>query len=167
MSSFDFEFDSFAHDESFQSQINELMQAIQLQGDPELANRFADLRRRHKIDSEEDPPPNFHFDTAALTYEEVARHCAANGINLRRVVFVQGDRFSVSRNYAIGDQQILDEIASPSSVDIQQESAQLAFLDPKKTIVDWPLTLENFNNMIRQKHGLSNYTDTKALVSFS
>jgi hypothetical protein len=32
MSSFDF--DSFTRDESFQSQINELMQAIQLQEDP-------------------------------------------------------------------------------------------------------------------------------------
>jgi hypothetical protein len=59
MSSFDF--DSFAQDESFQSQINDLMQPIQDQGDPELANRFADLRRRHKIENEEDPPPNFHF----------------------------------------------------------------------------------------------------------
>ncbi len=146
-----FDFDSFARDESFQSQINDLMQAIQDQGDPQLANRFADLRRRHKIENEEDPQPNFHFETAALTYEEVARHCAANGINLRRVVFVQGDRFYVSRNYAIGENQVWDEIASPSSVDIQQESAQLAFLDPKKTIVDWPLTLDNLNAMIRQK----------------
>jgi hypothetical protein len=145
MSSFDC--DSFAHDESFQSQINDLMQAIQDQ----LANRFTDLRRRHKIENEADPQPNFHFETAALTYEEVARHCAANGINLRRVVFVQGNRFYVSRNYDIGENQVWDEIASPSSVDIQQESAQLTFLDPKKTIVDWPLTLDNLNAMIRQK----------------
>jgi hypothetical protein len=81
MSSLDF--DSFARDESFQSQINDLMQAIQDQVDPQLANRFTDLRRRHKIENEEDPQPNFHFETDALTYEEVARHCAANGINLR------------------------------------------------------------------------------------
>jgi hypothetical protein len=39
----------------------------------------------------------------------------------------------------MGENQIWDEIASPSSVNIQQESAQLAFLDPIKTIVDWPL----------------------------
>ena len=146
-----FDFESFAREESHQAQFNDFMQAIQENGNPELANRFADLRRRHRIENEEDPQPNFHFDTANLTYEEVARHCAANGINLRRVVFVQGDRFYVSRNYVIGENQVWDEIASPSSVDIQQESAQLAFLDTKKTIVDWPLTLENLNNMIRQK----------------
>ena len=82
-----FDFESFAREESHQAQFNDFMQAIQENGNPELANRFADLRRRHRIENEEDPQPNFHFDTANLTYEEVARHCAANGINLRRVVF--------------------------------------------------------------------------------
>jgi hypothetical protein len=146
-----FNFNDFARDEALQTQISEIMDAIQEQGDPALRERFANLRRRHKIENEQDPPPNFHFNTAALTYEDVTRHCAQNNLNLRRLVFVQGDRFYVSRNYALGENQVWDEIASPSSVDIQQESAQLAFLDPKKVIVDWPLTLENLNNMIRQK----------------
>ena len=146
-----FDFNDFAREEAFQGQLNDLMDAIQEQGDPALRERLDNLRRRHRIETEADPPPNFHFNTAALTYEDVTRHCAQNGINLRRVVFVQGDRFYVSRNYVVGENQVWDEIASPSTVDIQQESAQLAFLDPKKTIVDWPLTLENLNNMIAQK----------------
>ena len=146
-----FDFNNFARDEALQSQISELMDAIQEQGDPALRERFANLRRRHKIENEEDPPPDFHFNTTALTYEDVARHCAQNNLNLRRLVFVQGDRFYVSRNYVLGENQVWDQIASPSSVDIQQESAQLAFLDPNKIIVDWPLTLLNLNNMILHK----------------
>ena len=113
-----FNFNDFARDEALQTQISEIMDAIQEQGDPALRERFANLRRRHKIENEQDPPPNFHFNTAALTYEDVTRHCAQNNLNLRRLVFVQGDRFYVSRNYALGENQVWDEIASPSSVDI-------------------------------------------------
>ena len=71
-----FDFNNFARDEALQSQISELMDAIQEQGDPALRERFANLRRRHKIENEEDPPPDFHFNTTVLTYEDVARHCA-------------------------------------------------------------------------------------------
>jgi hypothetical protein len=145
-----FDFNDFAQEEAFKLQLNELMDAIQEQGDPALRERFDNLRRRHQIESEADPPPNFHFNTTALTYDDVVRHCAQNGINLRRVVFVQANRFYVSRNYAVDGDQVWDEIASPSTVDIQQEHAQLAFLDPSRKIVDWPLTLENLNLMIRQ-----------------
>ena len=42
-----FNFNEFARDEALQTQISEIMDAIQEQGDPALRERFTNLRRRH------------------------------------------------------------------------------------------------------------------------
>ena len=54
----------------------------------------------------------------------------------------------LSRDFAVGDDQIWDEVASPSAVDVHQEMPQLVFLDNEKKIVDWPMILANLNTII-------------------
>jgi formate dehydrogenase maturation protein FdhE len=56
-----FNFSEFARNEAFQAQINDIMSIMEDQADPAILARFANLRRKHKIETEEDPPPDFHF----------------------------------------------------------------------------------------------------------
>lgn len=146
-----FDFNDFARDQSMTALITQLADVVHEHGNDALREGITRFRRNNKIDTEEDQAPNFEFNFAARTYEQVLAHCAANGVNLRRCVFVQGDKFFVSRNYDIGDNQVWDEISSPSSVDVQQETSCLSFMDSRKTMVDWPTTLENLNSMITTK----------------
>ena len=145
-----FNFHEHSRESALQTQMNELMQAIQLGGN--LGERFDELRRRHKLDEQQAPVPEFQFRLNPNTYDDVRRHCSEHGINLRRVVLIQADRFYCARNYELdANDQIWDVIASSATVDLHQESSQLTFLDDKKTVVDWADTLARLNRMIDDK----------------
>jgi len=145
-----FDFKEHARDESIQSQFNELMDTVEEVGD--LRERFRNLRHRHRINNRENAAPNFYFTLNPILYNDVVRHCSENGINLRRVILIQADKFFVARNYELNpDNQTYDLIASSATVDIHHESSMLSFLDDRKTIVDFAETLNNLNQMTLSK----------------
>ena len=145
-----FNFDQFYQDHTAANYLRGITDV--LEGDvDELPQRLAAFRERFQIEAPRPEEAPFTFQLAARSYETVPDEARQANANLRRVTFVQGDRFFVSRGWNVGEDQIWDEVASPSSVDIHQESAQLSFLDSEKKIVDWPLTLSNLNRMIRHK----------------
>jgi len=145
-----FNFHEHSRESALQTQMNELMQAIQLGGN--LGERFDELRRRHKLDEQQAPVPEFAFRLNPNTYDDVRRHCSLHGINLQRVILIQGDRIFQSRGFEINaNAQIWDVIASSSTVDLLQESSQLTFLDDNETVVDWADTLARLNRMIDDK----------------
>ncbi len=145
-----FNFDQFFVDQQSNNYIRGLTEV--LDGDiAELPQRLQTFREKFKVETPPQEEQPFTFNLAARSYETIPAEAAANNANLRRVTYVQGDRFFVSRDFAEGDNQIWDEVASPSSVDVHQESSQLVFLDNEKRIVDWPMTLQNLNRMIASK----------------
>jgi len=145
-----FDFDRFYADHQSANYVKGLTEV--LDGDAaQLPQRLQAFRDKFKVEAPRQEEEPFQFQLAARSYETIPAEAAAANANLRRVTFVQGDRFFVARNFALGDDQIWDEVASPSSVDIHQESSQLTFLDADKKVVDWPLTLANLNRMIANK----------------
>jgi hypothetical protein len=146
-----FDFDSFARDESLKTLITEIADLVTENGNDALRQGMTRIRRRFNIEDNADPVPDFHFNLAARSWEDVVDHCARNNINLRLVTYTQGDKVYVSRNYAIGQAQVWEEVCYPGSADYQQESSQLSFLDNEKKMVDWVTTLANLNNMLTRK----------------
>ena len=117
----------------------------------QLPQRVQDFREKYKVESAPQEAEPFSFNLATRSYETSPAEAAAAGVNLRKVSFIQGDRFFVARDFDITDQQVWDEVAAPSSVDLQQESSQITYIDCDKKVVDWPLTLHNLNRMIASK----------------
>ena len=146
-----FDFESFARDESLKTLITEIADLVTENGNDALRQGMTRIRRRFNIENNADPVPDFHFNLAARSWEDVVDHCARNNINLRLVTYTQGDKVYVSRNYAVGQNQVWEEVCYPGSADYQQESSQLSFLDSEKKMVDWVTTLANLNNMLTRK----------------
>jgi hypothetical protein len=147
-----FDFKTFARDHQVTKLISELADIVSLEGDAEARRGEVEkFKKRFKIEIESDPKPDFHFDVTEDTYEKTLRECVEQGVNLRRVTFIQGDRVFVERELRPDGDQRWKEVASPSSVDIHQETAQLSFLDSEKKCVDWSTTLNNLNKMIKSK----------------
>jgi len=151
MASNTFDFHKFARDYQITSCINGLADVLSSVADHELNERIEKFKNEFKLKNGADPKPDFRFRITHDTYEQVLRDCSRRRIDLRRCTFIQGNRYFVERNYRIQGNQSYKEVAWPSSVDFQQEAAQLAFLDREKKHVDWPLTLNNLNDMIRDK----------------
>ncbi len=146
-----FDFTDFVREHQITSLVSELVDVVSNVENEQVQARVADFRTKYKLGVQGDPAPNFTFNLADRTYEEVLQHCRTNNVNLKRVTFVQGDRFFAERDYNEEGDQVWVEISSPSSVDVHQETAQLAYLDAGKKLVDWPTTLANLNLMIENK----------------
>jgi hypothetical protein len=146
-----FNFENFLADHQFSNWISDLTEV--LDGEAEgIPARLQAFREKFKIAPQRQEAEPFRFNLAQRSYETIPAEVLQAGRNLKRCTFVQGDRFFVSRNFQEEPlNQVWEEVASPSSVDIHAESAQLSFLDNEKTQVDWPLTLANLNRMIQNR----------------
>ncbi len=132
----DFDLDRFLSDHQTSNYVKELTDV--LSGDlAQLPQRVQSFRQKYKVEPTPQEAEPFQFALAARSYETVPAEAAAAGVNLRRVSFLQGDRFFVARDFNVNEaQQVWEEVASPSSVDLQQETSQIAFLDSDKKVVD-------------------------------
>ncbi len=146
-----FDFEQFARDETLKTLITEIADLVTENGGDAVRQGMTRIKRKFNIEDNADPVPNFQFNLAARSWDDVVNHCSQNGINLRLVTYTHGDKVYVSQNYAVGNDQIWEEICYPNSADYQQETSQLSFLDSEKKLVDWTTTLNNVNNMLTRK----------------
>jgi hypothetical protein len=150
-----FNFENFLADHQFSNWISDLTEVLDGEADG-IPARLQLFREKFKIAPQRQEAEPFRFNLAQRSYETIPAEVLQAGRNLKKCTYVQGDRFFVSRNFqeepiVDGVNQVWEEVASPSSVDIHAESAQLSFLDNEKKLVDWPLTLANLNRMIQNK----------------
>ena len=144
-----FDFDQHLNEHQLSARIADL--ASILERDPNLRPIVGEFKRKFKI-PDADQQPEFRFNLAERSFETIPEEVRAAHRNLKKVTYVQGDRFFVSRDFNEDpNTQIWDEVASASSVDLHAESSQLSFLDSEKKTVDWPQSLANLNRMIANK----------------
>ena len=144
-----FDFDQHLNEHQLSARIADL--ASILERDPNLRPIVGEFKRKFKI-PDADQQPEFRFNLAERSFETIPEEVRAARRNLKKVTYVQGDRFFVSRDFNEDpNTQIWDEVASASSVDLHAESSQLSFLDSEKKTVDWPQSLANLNRMIANK----------------
>ena len=146
-----FDFQSFTQDHQLSTLISGVTDLLSEGADPALVQKIKDFKEKFKLPNAQGDTPEFAFNLATDTYEEVPEKVFKDGKDLKKVTFVQADRFFVSDGYNENAPQKWKEVACPSTVDIHQESAQLTFLDSEKKHVDWPQTLNNLNEMIKSK----------------
>ena len=146
-----FDFQSFTQDHQLSTLISGVTDLLSEGADPALVQKIKDFKAKFKLPDAQGDTPEFQFNLTTDTYEEVPAKCFKDGKDLKKVTFVQADRFFVSDGYNENAPQKWKEVACPSTVDIHQESAQLTFLDCEKKHVDWPQTLNNLNEMIKTK----------------
>jgi hypothetical protein len=108
-----FDFDSFARDESLKTLITEIADLVTENGNDALRQGMTRIRHLFNIENNADPVPDFHFNLAARSWEDVVDHCSRNNINLRLVTYTQGDKVYVSRNYAIAQNQVWERSLLP------------------------------------------------------
>jgi len=144
-----FDFDQYKNEHELTARFADLANLLERQ--PNLQPVIRDFKQKFKI-PDEDPRPVFRFNLADRSFETIPTEVRAANRNLKKVTYVQGDRFFVARDFNEDpNTQIWEEVASASSVDLHAESSQLSFLDSEKRNVDWPQSLENLNRMIANK----------------
>ena len=125
-----FDFDQHLNEHQLSARIADL--ASILERDPNLRPIVGEFKRKFKI-PDADQQPEFRFNLAERSFETIPEEVRAARRNLKKVTYVQGDRFFVARDFNEDpNTQIWDEVASASSVDLHAESSQLSFLDSEK-----------------------------------
>jgi hypothetical protein len=143
-----FDFLSFTQDHQLSTLISGVTELLSEGADPALIRKIKDFKSKFKLPDSQGDTTEFTFNLTDETYEDIPARCLEEGKDLKKVSFIQADRFFVEQDLNENAPQRWKEVACPSTVDIHQESAQLTFLDSEKKHVDWPQTLNNLNEMI-------------------
>ena len=147
-----FDFGGFARDSQVTTLVTALADVVSQTDNAAVKTGVEQFKKQFKISGNSDPAPDFKFTLAARSYDDVVKHCIERGRNLKKVVHFILDRCYAARNFETDpDYQIWEEVSSPSTVDIHEESSKLSFLDAGKKHVDWSATLENLNRMAEGK----------------
>jgi hypothetical protein len=147
-----FDFAEFMREQSVIELVTDLVNVFSESGNEDLKAGIEKFKKKHKIETVAGPSQPFAFPLTDNTYEEVVKRCCHENKNLKKVIFIQGDKYYAARDLETDpERQVFVEIASPSNIDLHQEVSNLSFLDSAKKNVDWEVTLSNLSEMCKSK----------------
>jgi hypothetical protein len=93
-----FDFLSFTQEHQLSTLISSVTELLSEGADPALTQKIKDFKSKFKLPDAQGDTTEFTFNLTTEIYEEIPSKCLEEGKDLKKVSFIQADRFFVEQN---------------------------------------------------------------------